>query len=660
MHDSDDIGSNPTENPHLGDMIQARVDRRQVLGGGLAAAAGLFAIGVLGTGTASAAPSAAVAGSVGSTARRRPLLGFASIDPSTDDTIRVPDGYTWDVLVPWGTPLFPGAPAWAKDGSNTAADQEQQVGFNHDGMHLFSFSGRDRNRRGVLVLNHEYTDARQIYSAAQGSSITPDAAGFEKVAKALAGHGVTVVEVAQGRDGRWAHVQGSRYNRRITGTTPMQFSGPVAADHPMLQAELGTPVQGTLNNCAYGYTPWGTYLACEENFNGYFGTDDAAWLATPLEARYGINAAGFGYAWHKGDPRFDLARNRNECNRFGWTVEIDPSRPRSTPVKRSALGRFKHEGATVTESHGRVVVYSGDDENGDYLYKFVGSRPWRQVRARGRSPLDEGTLYVASFTDDGAGTWLPLVHGTGPLTAANGWVDQADVLIRTRMAADALGATRLHRPEWVSVDERTGEVYVTLTNGSINNAAAVNSGRVANNYGHIVKFRETGSIAAPTTFSWDVFLLAGDPGYPEQGGAGVPEAQPLFGSPDGIWADPDRRVWIQTDISNSSQNLVSRGYDRIGNNAMLAADPNTGEVRRFLTGPRGCEITGVLTTPDQRTMFVNVQHPGESTSYWNTLNGSPSTDDPRTVSNWPEFDPAGRPRPATVVIRRLDGGKIGT
>jgi uncharacterized protein len=337
-------------------------------------------------------------------------------------------------------------------------------------------------------------------------------------------------------------------------------------------------------------------------------------------------------------------------------VEVDPFDPSSTPVKRTALGRFKHEGATVTEQNGRVVVYSGDDENGDYLYKFVGSAPWRQLRAQGKSPLDEGTLYVAKFDELGGGEWLPLVHGTGPLTTANGWDDQADVLIRTRMAADALGATRLHRPEWVSVNERTGDVFVTLTNGSINNDAAVNSGRTANPYGHIVRFREVGNVHNPTRFAWDVFLFAGDPAYPALEGGKVPEGQPIFGSPDGIWVDPDGRVWIQTDISNGSQNLASAGYDNIGNNAMLVADPDSGEVRRFLTGPRGQEITGVITTPDQRTMFVNVQHPGERTTAW----GTPTNADPRVVSNWPDFDPDGRPRPATVVIRKVDGGKIGT
>jgi secreted PhoX family phosphatase len=243
-----------------------------------------------------------------------------------------------------------------------------------------------------------------------------------------------------------------------------------------------------------------------------------------------------------------------------------------------------------------------------------------------------------------------LVHGSGPLTPANGWIDQTDVLIRTRLAADAVGATRLHRPEWVAVHPHTREVFVTLTNGS-GNGAAVNSGRDPNPYGHIVRFAE--DAVDDAKFTWDVFLLAGDPAYDPA----VPPGQSAFGSPDGIWIDRDGLVWIQTDISNSSQNLASRGYDGIGNNQMLAACPDSGEVRRFLTGPRGCEITGVIMTPDQRTMFVNVQHPGESTTFWNQQFGVPSTSAPSTVSSWPF---GGRARPSTVVIRKLDGGKIGT
>jgi len=646
MPDSDDIGSNPSSNPHLVDLISARIERRSVLVGGVTTAA----VGFLGAGLGRVSTARADA-CHGAPA---PRLGFEPISVSDEDEVVVPEGYLWELLIPWGTPLFDHSPDFAEDASNTAADQALQVGFNHDGMHYFPLSrGRAGNRRGLLVVNHEYTDANMIYTAEQGASITPDDAGREKVRKALAGHGVSVVEIARKANGTWTHVKGSPFNRRITGTTPMAFSGPVCADHPMLTSSVTPQPLGTLNNCAMGYTPWGTYLACEENWNGYFGTSAPGFTPTALEARYGLNARGFDYNWHKAEPRFDLSADRNEPNRFGWVVEIDPCDPASTPVKRTALGRIKHEGATVVESRGRVVVYSGDDENGDYLYKFVSAAPWRALRAKRKSPLDHGTLYVAKFAEDGSGQWLPLVHGAGPLSAENGWADQADVLIRTRQAADALGATRLHRPEWVAVHPHTKEVFVTLTNGS-GNPSAVNSARDPNPYGHIVRFSEgSNGDHTATTFSWDIFLLAGDPAYD----ANVPADQPAFGSPDGLWIDPDGLVWIQTDISNSSQNLASRKYDGIKNNAMLVADPETGEVRRFLSGPRGCEVTGVITTPDQRTMFVNIQHPGESTTFWNNQFGAPSPANPTTVSSWPL---GGRPRPATLVIRKIDGGKIGS
>ena len=314
-----------------------------------------------------------------------------------------------------------------------------------------------------------------------------------------------------------------------------------------------------------------------------------------------------------------------------------------------------------------MVVYTGDDENLEYVYKFVGDRPWRELRARGISPLDEGTLYVARFDEDGTGTWLPLVHGQGELTEANGFADQADVLLRTRQAGDAVGATPLHRPEWVAVDEHTKDVYLTLTNGSAYSKTGqdpsaanpvVNSERDPNPYGHILRWRETDGDNTALGFEWDIFTLAGDPEY-DQLAQGLTGAN-IFGSPDGIWVDDDGRVWIQTDISNSSQNLATRGYDNIGNNQMLVAHPVTREIKRFLVGPRGCEVTGVITTPDQRTMFVNIQHPGESTTFWNTQFGVPTTSNPRTVSNWPDFDPQGRPRSATVVIRRKNGGVIGS
>ena len=456
-------GSNLSDNPMLDDIVAARVSRRGVLVG-LAATSGLAFLGSQAANAVTSRPAGADGDGNNDRdndpgdddAPGRQLLGFEPVATSRADSVTVAAGYTTEVLIPWGTPISSTGPAWRKDASNTAAEQLEQVGMHHDGMHFFPLArGRRGSRRGLLVLNHEYVDRTILYRDADTVMTR------EKVDKAVNAHGVTVVEIAL-VDGAWSNVD-SPYNRRINGITPVVFSGPVPGAHPMLQSELGLPARGTLNNCSHGVTPWGTYLTGEENWNGYFGTEDPAWTPTPLEARYGVTRAGFGYRWHLADQRFDLARNRNELNRFGWVVEINPFEPTSTPVKRTALGRVKHEGATCTESRGRVVVYTGDDEDRDYLYRYVSQRPWRSMRARGISPLDEGELTVAKFNSDGTGEWLPLVHGQGALTAANGWADQADVLIRTRQAADAAGATKLDRPEWNTVNPKTGDLFVSLT-----------------------------------------------------------------------------------------------------------------------------------------------------------------------------------------------------
>lgn len=631
-------GSNTSANQTMQEVIA--LTRRSVLSGGIGAGAVAF----LG-GTATMLETAPVAAQVASTS----ALGFTAVPVSDADTVVVPAGYTAEVLIPWGTPILSTGPAWKKDGSNTTAEQEQQLGMNHDGMHYFPLMSGPEGQQGLLVLNHEYVDPDLLYP--DGATVMTQ----DKVNKALAGHGVTVVKVGL-VNGTWQRLD-SAYNRRITGNTPVTFSGPVTASHPMLQSELGNTPKGTLNNCGHGWTPWNTYLTCEENWNGYFGTADTTWVRTPEEARYGVSASGFGYQWHLADPRFDVSKNRKELNHFGWIVEIDPFNPNSTPVKRTALGRFKHEGATFADGNGHAVIYSGDDENGDYFYKFVSADKWRDVQKEWfnntsvrRSPLDTGVLYVAQFDPNGTGRWLPLVHGEGPLTVANGWVDQADVLIRTRQAADAVGATKMDRPEWVAVNPRTQDVYLTLTNGTGWGAPSGPNPRTPNTFGHILKMSHAGGDHSATTMIWSIYLLGGDPAFDPSVQL---DASNMFGSPDGIWIDRDGRIWIQTDISNSTQNRNS--YANIKNNMMLAADPANSDLRRFLTGPRGCEVTGVITTPDQRTMFVNIQHPGESTTFW----GSPSPTNPRAVSNWPDQDPAGRPRSATLVIRKVDGGKIG-
>jgi secreted PhoX family phosphatase len=623
--------SNPSSNPSIHEISSP--SRRTLIGGGLGAAA----VGLLAPLTACA--STPVAG---------PLLGFRSVPVSRADAVSVPEGYRAQVLAPWGEPvgLTAGSPAFRRDAANSAAEQEAQMGMHHDGIHYFALDGSER---GLLVMNHEYVDEGLLFTDGRADW----SAG--KVRKAQAAHGVSVIEVRQ-RDGGWEVVRPSRYARRITAATPMRMAGP-AAGHPLLRTAAdpaGLRVLGTLNNCASGITPWGTYLTSEENFIYYFNAPaepDAHLRRWGL--RPGYRAAS---RWHEFDERFDAARHPNEPNRFGWVVEIDPFDPASTPVKRSALGRAAREGATVAVTRdGRAVVYSGEDARFEYIYKFVSRDRIQPGGARANATLlDHGTLYVARFDADGRGRWLPLVHGDGPLNAASGFADQGEVLVKARQASDRLGGTKMDRPEWIAVDAQRW-VYAALTNNSARGASgqpgpdAANP-RSNNTTGHIIRWREDGDFDG-TAFAWNHFVLAGDPAAERAEARGNVNGD-AFACPDGLWVDGRGLLWIQCDISSSA---MGRGDVRnLGNNAMLAADPRSGEVRRFLVGPVGCEITGATATPDGRTMFINIQHPGESPGE----RSDPA--DPRRHSNWPDFHPEGRPRSATVVIRKDGGGLIGT
>jgi secreted PhoX family phosphatase len=468
---------------------------------------------------------------------------------------------------------------------------------------------------------------------------------------------VSVVEINLNGD-RWEVVRPSGFARRITGATPMRLSGP-AAGHPLLRTSVdpaGQLVRGTLNNCAHGYTPWGTYLTCEENFNQYFGRGPAAASQSAGQRRYGLPSAASSRAWETQDGRFDASREPNEFNRFGWVVEIDPFDPSSTPVKHTALGRFAHEGATVTLARdGRVVVYMGDDAQNEYIYKFVSRDAYTGNRAAAFSLLSAGTLYAAKLNSDGSGAWLELSQGVNGLDAASGFPSQAEVVTYARLAADRAGATKMDRPEWVAVHPQTGEVYITLTNnttrGGTGGAVDPANPRANNVFGHIVRWNETGGDAAATTFRWNVFVLAGDRANSDANKRGNIRGD-SFGSPDGIWIDDRGVLWIQTDVSTSAINAGD--YANLGNNMMLAADPLTGDIKRFLTGPRGCEVTGVIATPDGRSMFVSIQHPGEPASGDNNPNNRGA------ISTWPDGPGIGVPRSATIVIRRTDGGVVGS
>src|SRR5690606_1307559 len=404
-----------------------------------------------------------------------------SVPKSIGDTVVVPPGYSVDVVYRWGDPISNAAPDFLGDASQGWEAQEQQAGDNHDGMSFFPLpdaDGRPRSDAGLLAINHEYINPEYFYAPGSDPDnwLLPFTA--DKARKALAAHGVSVIEVRRAADGSWGYVRNSMYNRRITGYTPIAIQGP-AAGAPALRTAAdpgGVEALGTLNNCANGETPWGTYLTCEENFNGYFGWNDPAYEPNDMEKRYGLTASGFGYLWHTVDPRFDIATNPNEPNRFGWIVEVDPYRPGSKPVKRTALGRFKHENVSIVVApDGRVVAYMGDDERNEYIYKFVSDGIYDPENpSTGANILDSGTLYVAKFQPGanpdelaGTGEWVALVHGQNGLDAAAGFDSQADILVNTRTAADIVGATMMDRPEWVAVNpNRAGEVYCTLTNNN--------------------------------------------------------------------------------------------------------------------------------------------------------------------------------------------------
>lgn len=659
MNTANDLPDAVASGRLLDDLVAARLSRRAVLQGSL----GLAAISLFGT--PALLKAAAAAGS-------RPLLGFTSIGISLADTVEVPPEYTWQVVNAWGDPIMPGAADFAQDASQSAAMQAMQSGMFHDGMHYFPLpKGSDASTHGLIAINYEYTD---------DNLLSPDGMETwtaEKVQKSKNAHGLGVFEVRFDGE-RWHTVKDSQYGRRITADTPFVIAGP-AAGHPWMQTAAdpaGRTALGTFQNCANGYTPWGTYLSCEENFTPYFVNDSGS--ISRLQDRYGVPPTdkSWGFRWHEFDERFDAVKHPNEPNRFGWVVEFDPYDPASVPVKHTAMGRMAHEGAMLSEApDGRVVYYMGDDDfrsRFEHIYKFVSARPY--VKDGGyeanKHILDEGTLYAARFHEDGSGEWIELTHGKNGLTAENGFNSQAEVVIDARTAADVAGATYMDRPEWIAVHPTTREVYVTLTNNTSRGAgkplhqqeplgADAANPRAPNLMGHIVRWREAGADPTATRFEWDVFLLGGDPDHADP--VKRSNSALAFAQPDGLYCDPRGVLWIQTDSSAANMRdtdlVVKPDWKNIGNNQMLAADPATGEIRRFLTGPIGCEVTAVQFTPDMRTMFVNIQHPGEAPL------AHPGRNDPhkpKAISTWPDGEAGGRPRSATIAIRRKDGGIVGT
>ena len=628
--------SNRSANPSIHDVSDP--ERRTVMRGAMGVSLAALLAPVVGC--------AALPGGLGGRA-----LGFKSVPPSSIDRITVPEGYTATPLAPWGEPIgiAGNMPAFKFDASNTAAEQAVQMGMHHDGLHYYPLDG---SRRGLLAVNQEYVDNGLLFPNGQTTW------NEEKVRKAQAAHGISVIEIELVNQ-QWKMVRPSRYARRITANTPFAIGGP-GAGHALMKTAAdpdGRTVLGTIGNCASGMTPWGTYLSGEENWANYFTAADTP---TAHEKRWGIRKATW-YRWPEIDPRFDTVRNPNEPNRFGWIVEVDPLDPTSTPVKRTALGRAWHEGAwvAVTEDQ-RAVVYSGEDARFEYIYKFVSrdkiapASNDKTAAQANATLLDHGTLFVARFDSNGTGQWVPMEHGQGPLTAANGFADQGEVVIKARQASDLLGATKMDRPEWLAIDTSTRWVYCTLTNNRDRGAAGQPgvdgaNPRANNTMGHIIRWKERGDFSGDR-FEWNHLLLAGDPANSRAQAKGNIVGDP-FSSPDTIAFDNRGVLWIGTDVSSRSQGKGEMAG--LGNNQLLACNPDTGEVRRFLTGPMGCELTGATWTPDGRSLFVNIQHPGETPSE----QSDPAL--PRRFSNWPDFNPAGRPRSATVVVRRDDGGVIG-
>ncbi|VDS10633.1 hypothetical protein PARHAE_03851 [Paracoccus haematequi] len=648
LEEADGPGLNPTQNRTMGEIIAARFSRRGFLKGSMAVTAISATVSPI---ALLSATDAQAQGRVEGSA-----FDFPEVTAGVDANHHVAQGYDADVLLRWGDKVFADAPEFDPTNQSEAA-QERQFGYNNDFVGFIPLDGADD--RGLLVVNHEYTNEHLMFPGIvtiKDGEIEVAEADESRVNIEMAAHGGTVIEIRK-VDGKWQPVLDGALNRRITAKTEMELSGP-AAGHARLQTVAdpsGRKVFGTINNCAGGVTPWGTYIMAEENIHGYFlgelpeGHPEAA-----NYERLGIPEAT--YAWGKYHERFDVSKDPNEPNRFGWIVEVDVMDPASTPKKRTALGRFKHEGAeSVVAKDGRVVFYLGDDERFDYVYKFVTAGKYNpDDRAANMDLLDEGTLYVARFHDDGRTEWLPLVHGEGPLTAENGFESQADVLIETRRAADLLEATPMDRPEDIQPNPVTGRAYVMLTNNTKREEANAANPRTENAFGHIIEIIEQDGDFTATSGTWEILVKCGDPSIAEVGATFSTETtvNGWFGMPDNAAVDSDGRLWVSTDGNSMSDTGRTDGLWAVDTEGTAR-----GTSRLFYRVPVGAEMCGPCITGDMTTFFVAVQHPGDGGDDWEG-HGRPSYYEDLST-RWPDFDDAMPVRPAVVAITKQGGGRIG-
>ncbi|WP_305370282.1 PhoX family protein [Photobacterium leiognathi] len=670
---------NTSNNKTFEDVLQANLQRRSILKGSLCVSA-MTALGAFGL--AGCSSSSSTEGTTAKVAdRSQAVLNFDSIPGSLTDAVSIPSGYTAQVLVPWGTPLNANGNVWKNDGTNDSTDQLNALGMHHDGMHFFPLNKASTD--GLLCINHEYIDQQALHpnwdkDAERAKEARTD---IDEIRKEINAHGISVVRI-QLKDNQWKLIDNDPLNRRYTGATVMDLSGPLA--HSELTVTRfspdGSQARGTLNNCGNGYTPWGTYLTCEENWPGYFTNTDKR---TDEQDRIGVSNTQGRYKWetlagHNEErldefARFNLAPTgssslddyRNEANGHGYIVEIDPYTKNSRAKKRTALGRFRHEGCTFgkLEEGKPVVFYSGHDSRFEYLYKFESTALWDPADASpsnrllaGDKYMDEGTLYVARFNEDSTGTWLPLTLDsitTSGNRLASHFNSLAEIIINTAGAADLVGATPMDRPEWAAVDPYTGSVYLTLTNNTKRKDSTNPANpRLNNKFGHIIRWDEG---EKTTEFDWDIFVFGSPSNGDEQTNRSGLTDLNQFASPDGLAFDQRGIMWIQTD--NGADEVEEYTNDQMlavvpsqllddDDNQTVIASSNQAELKRFFVGPNGCEVTGFTISPDYTSLFVNIQHP----------------------SNWPYSDnaveatPNGtevRPRSSTVVIRREDGGEIG-